>query len=310
MDFSVVIPAYNAENRISAVLEKLRLQTGTEQISWEIIVVDNNSTDRTAEVISNWQQQWDFQSPLRYVFEPQQGIAFARQRGVETALGEFVGFLDDDNFPYPDWLIQSYLFGKEHSKAGAYGGQNHPRYEVDPPPSFKRIQGFLAIRESGDKPFLFSPEKLQLPAGAGLVVRRQAWLDHVPALLKNTGGGGDDYEISLNLYKAGWEIWYNPKMHLDHDIPARRFDKNYLLSLARSYGSKSYQLRMLITPIWQQPIVFLKTILGGIKRSISHQIRYKEKIKTDTVAACELQFFQSSALSPFYCLKQTIIKKF
>ncbi|MFM6191123.1 MAG: hormogonium polysaccharide biosynthesis glycosyltransferase HpsE [Planktothrix sp.] len=306
MDFSIVIPTYNSENRISAVLEKLRLQQGTEQITWEIIVVDNNSSDRTAEVILNCQKQWDFQAPLRYVFEPKQGAGFARQRGVEIALGELIGCLDDDNLPECDWVLQSYLFSKEYPQAGAYGGQNHPIYQVEPPPNFQRIHGYLAIRENGDKPFLFCPEKLQLPAGAGLVVRKQAWLDHVPPVLENIDRGGEDYEISLNLYKGGWEIWYNPKMHLAHDLPAYRLEKNYLLYLAHTYGLKSCLLLMLITPTWKKPILFFKTFLGGIRRSIAHQIKYKDQIKTDIVAACELQFFQSSVLSPFYYLKKKL----
>jgi len=310
MDFSIAIPTYNSENRISSVLEKLKLQQGTEQITWEIIIVDNNSSDRTANVIYNWQEQWDFEAPLRYVFEPKQGPGFARQRGVEIAFGELIGFLDDDNLPDCNWVLQSYLFSKEYPKAGAYGGQNHPLYKIEPPPNFQRIQGYLAIRENGEKPFLFCPEKLQLPAGAGLVVRRQAWLDHVPPVLENKDRGGEDYEISLNLYKGGWEIWYNPKMHLDHDLPASRLEKNYLLYLAHIYGLKSCLLLMLITPTWKKPIVFFKSLVGGMRRSILHQIKYKDQIKTDTVAACELKFFQSSVLSPFYYLKKKIINKF
>jgi glycosyltransferase involved in cell wall biosynthesis len=309
IDFTVVIPTYNGASRVPDVLEKLRSQTGTENINWEIIVVDNNSSDETANVIQDMIVSWQEVVPLQYVFEAQQGIAFARQQGVEFAQGEFIGFLDDDNFPYSDWVLQSYLFGKQSSKVGAYGGQNHPIYQVDPPLNFKRIQSFLAIRESGEEPFLFCPEKLQLPAGAGLVVRKKAWLDHIPHKLFNIKRGGNDYEISLNLYKAGWEIWYNPKMHLDHYIPSSRLDKNYLLSLAHLYGLKCCQLRMLITPVWKKPIVLLRIMLGGFKRYIKHQLQYKHQIETDIVASCELEFFRATIISPFYFLKQKIYRE-
>ena len=309
IDFTVVIPTYNGASRVPDVLEKLQLQTGTENITWEIIVVDNNSNDQTADVVQNMIAFWQEVVPLRYVFEVQQGIAFARQQGVEFAQGEFIGFLDDDNLPHCDWVLQSYLFGKQYPKAGAYGGQNHPVYQVDPPPNFKRIEGFLAIRESGEKPFLFCPEQLQLPAGAGLVVRKKTWLDHVPPVLKNIGGGGDDYEVCLNLHKAGWEIWYNPKMHLDHDIPSSRLEKKYLVSLAHLYGLKCCNLRMLITPIWKRPIVFFKIMLGGVKRYIKHKIQYKQDLKTDIVVACELEFFKATAISPFYFLTCYLLKK-
>lgn len=311
MDFSVVIPTYNGANRLPLVVKKLRSQTTTVSLQWEVIIVDNNSKDQTAQVIENLKKQWHSDVPLRYVFEPQQGIAFARQRGVEEAKGELIGFLDDDNLPASDWVLQSYLFGKEHPTAGAYGGQIHAAYQVDPPLNIERVEHLLlAIRESGDEPFLFCPEQLQLPSGAGLVVRKQAWLDHVPSQLMNTGRGGNDYEISLNLYKAGWEIWYNPNMHLEHDIPSHRLDKNYLLSLASLYGLKSCEFRMLVTPAWKKPIIFFKVMLGGLKRTIKHQLQYKQDIETDLVAACELEFFRASSLSPFYFLQQNIIKNF
>ncbi|HAO12943.1 MAG TPA: glycosyl transferase, partial [Planktothrix sp. UBA8407] len=58
IDFTVVIPTYNGASRIPDVLEKLRSQTGTENIAWEIIVVDNNSSDQTADVVQNMIASW------------------------------------------------------------------------------------------------------------------------------------------------------------------------------------------------------------------------------------------------------------
>ncbi|CUR31727.1 Glycosyl transferase [Planktothrix tepida PCC 9214] len=288
----------------------MRSQKGTENITWEIIVVDNNSNDQTANIIQEIITSWHELFPLRYIFEKQQGIAFARQRGIEESQGELVAFIDDDNFPDENWVLQAYLFAKEHPKAGSYGGQIHANYQVEPPQNFKRVEHLLlAIRESGDQPFLFCPERLQLPCGAGLVVRKKAWLDHVPSQLMNIGRGGNDYEISLHLYQGGWEIWYNPKMHLDHYIPSKRLDKKYLLSLASLYGSKSCEFRMLITSTWEKPLVFFKVMFGGIKRSIKHQIQHSKDIKIDLAAACELEFFRASAISPFYFLKKAIFKK-
>ncbi|MCF3608255.1 glycosyltransferase [Planktothrix agardhii 1033] len=69
IDFTVVIPTYNGASRVLDVLEKLRLQTGTENITWEIIVVDNNSNDQTADVVQNMIISWQEIFPLKYVFE-------------------------------------------------------------------------------------------------------------------------------------------------------------------------------------------------------------------------------------------------
>ncbi|MCF3623620.1 hormogonium polysaccharide biosynthesis glycosyltransferase HpsE [Planktothrix agardhii 1801] len=308
IDFTVVIPTYNGASRVPDVLEKLRSQTGTENIAWEIIVVDNNSSDQTADLVQNLIASWQEVFPLKYVFEAKQGIAFARQRGVEVAKGELIGFLDDDNFPNSDWILQAYLFGQEHPKAGSYGGQIHANYQVEPPENFKRIEHLLlAIRESGDQPFLFCPEQLKLPSGAGLVVRREAWFNHFIPELVDTGRGDNDYEISIHFYNQGWEIWYNHKMHINHYIPRERLEKKYLLRLADRYGLFTFKFRSMLVKNWQQPIIFLRVFLGSMKRVIQHLLKYKHHVNTNLVTACELRFFWKSALSPFYFILLPII---
>lgn len=310
--FTVAIPTYNGENRLPKVLDKLREQINTEHFHWEILVVDNNSKDNTAEVVKNYQENWSAAYPLRYCFEAEQGLAFARQKAVEEAKGELIGFIDDDVFPAPDWVSMGYKFAQEHSKAGAYGGQIHGDFEVEPPQNFERIKSFLAIRERGNKPHLYNPEKLIMPPGAALVVRKQAWCETVPSRLVLIGRvngstlAGEDFETLLYMHKAGWEIWYNPRMEAYHQIPKRRLEKDYLIPLVRGCGLCICQLRMSNTKSWDKPIVMSKILLGNFRRVIKHLIEYRGRVKTDLVAACELEFFLSGFLSPFYYLKMSI----
>ena len=97
VDFSVAIPTYNGAKTLPLVLERLRSQINLDKITWEVIVVDNNSTDETAQVVQTFQENWTLQSQLRYCCETQQGLSYARQRAVKEANGRFIGFLDDDN---------------------------------------------------------------------------------------------------------------------------------------------------------------------------------------------------------------------
>lgn len=309
VDFTVAIPTYNGASRLPLVLERLRQQVNTENFLWEIIIVDNNSKDNTAQVVSDYQVKWLSNVPLRYCFEAEQGIAFARQRAVLEAKGELIGFLDDDNLPDENWVAYAYSFGKEHPKAGAYGGQIHADFEVEPPANFKRIQSFLAIRERGNKTHKYKPENLNLPPGAGMVIRKQAWCENVPNRLVRTSRGGNDFEVLLHLHKGGWEIWYNPAMHIYHLIPKSRLEKDYLIPLIRNAGLCICQLRLIKTKPWQKPIIMARIMLGSLRRAVLHLLKYRGQVKTDLIAACEMEFLLSSFASPFYYVKTSLFHR-
>ncbi|QLE57203.1 hormogonium polysaccharide biosynthesis glycosyltransferase HpsE [Nostoc sp. TCL26-01] len=307
LDFTVAIPTWNGAERLPQVLDRLLTQTGTENIRWEVIVIDNNSSDRTPDVVKNYQHQFT-QCSLHYFLETQQGLAFARLRAVNEAKGQFVAFLDDDNLPASDWVVESYNFGKDHPQAGAWSGQIHGDFEVKPPDNFSRIQAFLAIREHGQQAYIFDAKNLKLPPGAALVIRKQAWLESVPQELIFKGRignlmvGGEDTEALLHIYKAGWEIWYNPAMHIAHKIPHWRFEKKYLLNIARGCGLCIFQLRLINAKKWQSPVILLKTIFGNLRRILHHIIKYKNNLPNDIAALVEFNFYLGSLLSPFYLL--------
>jgi glycosyltransferase involved in cell wall biosynthesis len=309
IDFTVAIPTYNGAKRFPLVLERLRSQINLDQVNWEIIIIDNNSTDDTAKIVQDYQSEWGQNCSLSYYFEPQQGLAFARQRAVEEANGTFVGFLDDDNLPAPNWVSAAFRFGQTHPKAGAYGGQIRADYEVEPTTNVEYVQNLLVIRKYSDQPKLFEPEKLRLPPGAGLVIRKRAWLESVPKHLVHTSGGGDDYEISLHLYKQGWEIWHNPAMQIDHRIPPWRLEKSYLMAIARTYGICTCSLLMILTDPWQSPIVLSKSFIGSLRRMLLHLLKYREKVNTELGPACEMAFFIGNLISPFHYFREQFIRR-
>ncbi|MBO0348439.1 hormogonium polysaccharide biosynthesis glycosyltransferase HpsE [Phormidium pseudopriestleyi FRX01] len=314
VDLTVAIPTYNGETRLSDVLDRLRSQVGTEEFSWEIIVVDNNSSDRTAALVRKYQETWPSAYPLRYCFAPEQGAAFARQRAVEKAQGELIGFLDDDNLPEPDWVAAAYQFGKIHPEVGAFGSQIHGLFyeknaEDKLPTNFKRIACFLAIVERGNSPRLYDPKHKILPPGAGLVVRKKVWLESVPNRLvlnhtgKEAGLASEDLEVLLHIQKAGWEIWYNPAMVVYHKIPNKRLEPEYLKLLVRCVGLSRHRLRMMTLNSWQRPLAFPAYLANDLRRLVLHGIRHGIAIKDDTAATCEREFLTSTLMSPLFLLK-------
>ncbi len=322
VDLTVAIPTYNGARRLPEVLDRLRIScddalpatSHTADFNWEVIVVDNNSTDDTEKVVQAYQANWSKQYPLRYCFEPKQGAAFARHRAFEEARGTLVGFLDDDNIPTSDWMAAAYAFALAHPKAGAYGSQIHGVFEVTPPENFHRLAPFLAITERGSKPLLYEPQKKVLPPSAGLVVRKQAWLDSVPSQLVLTGRTpssmvtSEDLEMLSHIQASGWEIWYNPAMQIDHKIPHWRLEREYLIPFFRGIGLSRYVTRMLSVKSWQRPVATLAYMTNDLRKIVFHLLKHGVGVRSDLIAACEMQLFVSSLVSPFYLWKHGYFK--
>lgn len=244
-DFSVVICTYNGEKRLPEVLDRLErcwqytqahcLAEAAQPLHWEVIIVDNNSSDGTANVVRSHQQQWSSGCPLRYRHERRQGAAHARKTGIVQAQAKLIGFLDDDNLPAEDWVFQAVAFSKSHPKAGAFGSRIQGEFEVEPGPELQAILPFLAIVERGETPSRYRSLKKVLPPSAGLVVRREAWEGSIPAVCflggrtLTTMVTGEDTEALTYIQRRGWEIWYNPAMTMWHKIPAWRLQREYLI---------------------------------------------------------------------------------
>ncbi|MDJ1174982.1 hormogonium polysaccharide biosynthesis glycosyltransferase HpsE [Roseofilum capinflatum] len=315
VQFTVAIPTYNGANRFPEVLDKLRQQTGVESLSWEIILVDNNSTDSTAQVFQEYQKTWDLNIPLRYEFEPEQGAAFARQRAVKKSESELIGFLDDDNLPSDNWVYSALKFAQEYPQAGAFGSQIHGQFESPPSEEVKPLLRFLAIVERGDQPLEYSPKNNLLPPSAGLVVRKQAWLTSVPENLILTGRvegswlTSEDLETLSYLRKNGWEIWYNPQMEIDHKIPDSRLQRSYLLSLLQGIGLSRYVTRTINFKPWQRPLIYPMYMVNDIRRMILLFLRYRTQVKSNLTAACRLEMLVNSLKSPFYLWKNKYLDK-
>jgi glycosyltransferase involved in cell wall biosynthesis len=311
--FTVAIPTYNGEHRLPEVLERLRSQTDIEHLPIEVIVIDNNSTDGTAKVVQAYQANFPY--PLRYISELKQGAAFARKRAVLEARSELVGFLDDDNLPSLHWVAAAYNFAQTHPIAGAYGSRIHGDFEVEPPLEFQRLIPFLAITERGPNPLRYDPAKKLLPPSAGLVVRKQAWLNSVPqhTILSGRVEGsmltGEDLEAIAHIQQAGWEIWYNANMEITHKIPRWRLEKAYLLPFFRGIGLGRYVSRMLSVKPWQRPWMLVAYSLNDLRKIIMHLLKYRTRINTDLAAACEMQLFLSSLISPFYLYSKGYFRK-
>jgi glycosyltransferase involved in cell wall biosynthesis len=238
-----VIPTYNGASRIRDPLRAL-LEQQVEPHRFEVVVVDNNSKDGTAQVVEASPEVAGLRGrgiEVRVEHEPRQGLLFARLLGIQAARRELVCFLDDDNVPESNFATDGLaLF--EDPKVGVVISRLYPRYEVEPPPSIARREHLLAINHRmGDAVVDFGTQPTLAPTiGAGLWLRRAAFLESVPwqtpeQLMPDRLGtqllSGGDIEFGYLLGKAGHERRYGPTLKVWHIIRRSRLETRYFLRL-------------------------------------------------------------------------------
>jgi len=304
MDITVAIPTYNGATRLPGVLNLLQKQLQAEAIIWEILVVDNNSTDCTQEVIAEFRA---ILPRLRWCRESKQGAGFARHRAFVEARGELVAFLDDDTIPDIHWVSAVAQFAKTHPQAGAYGSRVRADYAVLPPANFSRIACMMAITDMGNRPLLYGKESRFLPSTAGLVVRKCVWQQCVPKEMILPGPieghmlASEDLEMLSYIQRGSlWEIWYNPAMEITHKIPAARLEKTYLIRWARGNGLSSHVIRTIGTKGLKKYLLTIAYFGNDLKNILWHLCKYRGDVKADLVASCELSLLTGKLISPFF----------
>ena len=221
---TVAVCTYNGKARIRHTLEALLGQTANPE-QWEILVVDNASTDGTSEHVS---EVLGRQSaiPWRVVMESTPGLSHARHRAAKEARGGIICFLDDDNLPFPEFVQMAMDAFRQRERAGSLGGKVLPKWEAEPTPIASAVASFaLALCDKGDEPF---PHEgiVGGVVGAGMCIRRdlllqiysdQAFARSVVGRKGKSLGAGEDLALGIRVKQMGWESWYRaiagPRAH-------------------------------------------------------------------------------------------------
>jgi len=230
--FTVAICTWNRAALLPEVLGRLaRVQPPAG--GWEVLVVNNNSTDETARVLDAFEGRL----PLRRAFEPKQGLSHARNAAVGEARGDYLVWTDDDALVDEGWLTAYARAVERHPSAAVFGGPVRPRFEGTPPAwlssAWREIGPAFAARELGDEPFEFDIEG-ELPYGANYVVRthEQRLFPYDPALGRRLEGGalGEETAVIRAVLAAGGTGWWVPDASIEHWVPKERQTVGYLRS--------------------------------------------------------------------------------
>jgi glycosyltransferase involved in cell wall biosynthesis len=229
---SVVIPTFNRARLLGETLDRIA-QLRPSLAAWDVIVVDNNSTDETRASVE--QRQESFPVPLHYVFEPRQGRSWALNAGVEASAAPILVFTDDDVLVGDEWLDAAVapLLGEEFDYTG---GPVRPIWAARKPAWLDErgnLGGTIAVKHHGHVPFIFE-ERRKTPLGANMAVHRRlfdcAGLFNVT--LGRTGSskqllGQEVPEFLARARAAGRRGLYVPSMTVDHHVPSERLTKRY-----------------------------------------------------------------------------------
>lgn len=220
---SVIICTYNRAQFLPQVLQGLAIQTLAPDL-FEIILVDNNSKDQTAEICTDFRQK-NPSINFRYVLETRQGLSFARNRGIDEAQSDILVFIDDDAIPEKEYLYHISRFFETTPDAAAAGGRIYPLFESKRPVWMPDIlTSLVAAIDLGDHVCLF---KKKFPIGANMIFRKSTIRKYGPFNV-NLGRRGDNLEgaeekdLFLRVTKAGEKVYYIPDAIVHHFIPDKR----------------------------------------------------------------------------------------
>lgn len=245
---TVIIATYNRSASLMRTLEGCLCQTLPKEL-WELVVVDNNSTDDTALCVAEFIKANSSRINVRTFLETEQGISPARNRGFKEGAGEYFAFLDDDEIPAPDWAEVYLDFFDSHPEAAEAGGKMIPLYEYETPKWLSKYTEVLlsGLMDKGDKVRPF--RKGEYPFGGNIAFRRSTIEKYgmFSSMLGRTGKkllGGEEKDYAFRLQAAGETIWYVPRSRIDHVIPRERLTRAFVVKLSKMVGT-SERLRSL-----------------------------------------------------------------
>jgi glycosyltransferase involved in cell wall biosynthesis len=231
LDATVLICTYNRGNLLGETLDAIaKIRTA---LAWEVVVVDNNSTDRTRSVVESRQAHYPI--TLRYLFEPRQGNSFALNTGIAATHATIIAFTDDDVRVSEEWLQAGCAPMLSNPAIDYTGGPVRPIWDAPPPAWVDQTRsdlwGTLAILDYGRTSFVFE-ERKRVPLGANMAVRRTLF-DHVGNFDTNLGRvrnslrGQAQAEFFCRSRNAGARGVYVPAMAVEHHVPASRLTRSY-----------------------------------------------------------------------------------
>lgn len=237
MRTSIVVPTRNRSVDLRTALESIINQSFVG--NYEIVIVDNGSTDDTAQVSQEWMGKVPNHITLKYYFESVPGLLSGRHKGAELSSGEIIIFIDDDIRADYNWL-ENVVKGFEIENVQMVGGPSYGIYEMDPPSWTEQLWirdnennycGYYSLLDFGDKPKFIDPSFVW---GLNFAISRKVFYecggfhpDCIPASLQKYQGDGET-GLSEKFKARGYKAWYQPLARVGHLVSKDRLTLDYI----------------------------------------------------------------------------------
>ena len=267
---SVIICTFNRSDRLRHTLKSLQEMSVPANLSWELVVVDNNCIDDTRQVIENFSVISRFN--IRYIFEGSQGLSHARNLGIKEARGEILAFTDDDVTVDPNWLGHLKAAFDAEDCIGV-AGKIVPVWTCGKPAwldtngPHRFMKAIPSFDLGDDRCEIKTP-----PFGANMAFRKAAFEKYglFRIDLGRTGtnlGIGEDTEFGRRLIHAKERLLYAPNAVVYHPVEPERAKKNYYQSWYFNYGRTAAKLNRLSHGAgfqFKQPAWIIRNLLTGL----------------------------------------------
>lgn len=228
IQISAVICTFNRDRYLGKAIQSLVEQTLETEL-YEIIVVDNCSTDNTKQIVT---EEFAHIPNLRYIYESVLGLSQARNTGWQNARGDYIAYLDDDAIASSVWLEKIVeVFMKVTPQPGIVGGKIEPIWEISRPSWLSdRVARSLTILDWSSTP-IFLPDNQWL-AGANIAYPRYL-IKAINGFDINLGRKGkkllscEESLLNNQLKNNGYQVYYHPEIKIQHHIPASRLEKSW-----------------------------------------------------------------------------------
>lgn len=244
---SIIICCYNSSSRIMATLEHLLKQKVPGYINWEVIVVNNASTDNTVSVVKETWQGKNTEIPLFVEDQPIPGLSYAREKGIEKANFEYLLFCDDDNWLSENYVCDVFNIMNNNRWIGALGGNGIPYFQTDPPANILR---YACTYATGSQVVGTGEVGYPQVYGAACTYRKSAILNlfnngfqyQLTGRRGNILTTGEDHELCYALFLSGYKIWASDKLTFFHYIPNSRISVDYVKKNLMGIANSSFVL--------------------------------------------------------------------